>query len=302
MDIKLKKISDIDGESKKVNHNSETFNIFSKVKLFTMKWESYFQVYDKIFKKYKDQKVTFVEVGVSGGGSLFIWREYFGKQARIIGIDFNPAAKKLEKYGFEIFIGNQSDKNFWKEFYRKIGKIDILFDDGGHKNIQQITSFMESYNNINQNGIIVVEDTHTSYMKKKGFKNPSNYSFINFCNLIIENLHRRNPSANKSLNILSKKIDSIYFYDSIVSINFGQFKKLNQTRLLENNKKLRNYFIDFRHKGNFIKTINKFEKSFGKIDESSITYKLIRKLFHRNPLITMKEKIRIKKYQKILKL
>ena len=60
-------------------------------------------------------------------------------------------------------------------------------------------------------------------------------------------------------------------------------KKLNQTRLLENNKKLRNYFIDFRHKGNFIKTINKFEKSFGKIDESSITYKLIRKLFHRNP-------------------
>ena len=51
MDIKLKKISDIDGESKKVNHNSETFNIFSKVKLFTMKWESYFQVYDKIFKK-----------------------------------------------------------------------------------------------------------------------------------------------------------------------------------------------------------------------------------------------------------
>ena len=27
-------------------------------------------------------------------------------------------------------------------------------DDGGHKNIQQITSFMESYNNINQNGKI----------------------------------------------------------------------------------------------------------------------------------------------------
>ena len=194
------------------------------------------------------------------------------------------------------------DPFFWKKFYKKVGKIDVLLDDGGHKNIQQITSFMESYNNINQNGVIVVEDTHTSYMKKKGFKNPSKYSFINFCNLIIENLHRRNPSANKSLNILSKKIDSIYFYDSIVSINFGQFKKLNQTRLLENNKKLRNYFIDFRHKGNFIKTINKFEKSFGKIDESSITYKLIRKLFHRNPLITMKEKRRIKKYQKILKL
>ena len=277
-------------------------NSFKTAPKYSIKWSNYFEIYENLFKKFVNKKITFVEIGIGNGGSLFMWKKFFGKKARIIGIELNPDAKKLEKFGFEIFIGDQSDPFFWKKFYKKVGKIDVLLDDGGHKNIQQITSFMESYNNINQNGIIVVEDTHTSYMKKKGFKNPSNYSFINFCNLIIENLHRRNPSANKSLNILSKKIDSIYFYDSIVSINFGQFKKLNQTRLLENNKKLRNYFIDFRHKGNFIKTINKFEKSFGKIDESSITYKLIRKLFHRNPLITMKEKRRIKKYQKILKL
>ena len=277
-------------------------NSFKTAPKYSIKWSNYFEIYENLFKKFVNKKVTFVEIGIGNGGSLFMWKKFFGKKARIIGIELNPDAKKLEKFGFEIFIGDQSDPFFWKKFYKKVGKIDVLLDDGGHKNIQQITSFMESYNNINQNGIIVVEDTHTSYMKKKGFKNPSNYSFINFCNLIIENLHRRNPSANKSLNILSKKIDSIYFYDSIVSINFGQFKKLNQTRLLENNKKLRNYFIDFRHKGNFIKTINKFEKSFGKIDESSITYRLIRKLFHRNPLITMKEKRRIKKYQKILKL
>lgn len=275
---------------------------FKNAPKYSIKWSNYFEIYENLFKKFVNKKITFVEIGIGNGGSLFMWKKFFGKKARIIGIELNPDAKKLEKFGFEIFIGDQSDPFFWKKFYKKVGKIDVLLDDGGHKNIQQITSFMESYNNINQNGIIVVEDTHTSYMKKKGFKNPSNYSFINFCNLIIENLHRRNPSANKSLNILSKKVDSIYFYDSIVSINFGQFKKLNQTRLLENNKKLRNYFIDFRHKGNFIKTINKFEKSFGKINEGSITYKLIRKLFHRNPLITMKEKRRIKKYQKILKL
>lgn len=275
---------------------------FKNAPKYSIKWSNYFEIYENLFKKFVNKKITFVEIGIGNGGSLFMWKKFFGKNARIIGIELNPDAKKLEKFGFEIFIGDQSDPFFWKKFYKKVGKIDVLLDDGGHKNIQQITSFMESYNNINQNGIIVVEDTHTSYMKKKGFKNPSNYSFINFCNLIIENLHRRNPSANKKLNILSKKIESIYFYDSIVSINFGQFKKLNQTRLLENNKKLRNYFIDFRHKGNFIKTINKFEKSFGKINEGSITYKLIRKLFHRNPLITMKEKRRIKKYQKILKL
>ena len=51
------------------------------------------------------------------------------------------------------------------------GKLFVKTDTNKHKNIQQITTFMESYNHIKQNGIIVVEDTHTSYMKKKGFKN-----------------------------------------------------------------------------------------------------------------------------------
>ena len=48
-----------------------------------------------------------------------------------------------------------------------MGKIDILLDDGGHKNIQQITTFMESIRYIKKGGKIIVEDTHTSFMKKK---------------------------------------------------------------------------------------------------------------------------------------
>ena len=47
-----------------------------------------------------------MEVGVFSGGSLFMWKNYFGKNSRIIGIDLNPDAKKLENHGFEIFIGN----------------------------------------------------------------------------------------------------------------------------------------------------------------------------------------------------
>ena len=130
--------------------------------------------------------------------------KFFGKKARIIGIELNPDAKKLEKFGFEIFIGDQF-LFFGKNFIKKLEKL-MCYLMTAVKNIQQITSFMQSYNNINQNGIIVVEDTHTSYMKKKGFLNPSKLFFYKFCNLIIENLHRRNPSANKVLNILSKKI------------------------------------------------------------------------------------------------
>ena len=268
---------------------------------YSIKWNNYFDIYNNLFKKFVNKKITFVEVGIGNGGSLFMWRKFFGKKAKIIGIELNPEAKKLEKFGFKISIGDQSDPHFWKSFYKKYGKVDILLDDGGHRNIQQITTFMESYSHVKPNGKIVVEDTHTSFMKKKGFKNPSKYSFINFSKLIVENMHRRNPMLDKELNNLSKKIESVFYYDSIVSINFGSKKQFKKTILLENDSMKRDYFVDFRHRGSFINTLYKFEKLFGKINENTIVFKIIRKLFHRNLFITLNEKIKIKKYMRLLK-
>ena len=41
-------------------------------------------------------------------------------------------------------------------------------------------------------------------LKKKGFKNPSDYSFINFSKLIVESMHRRNPTLNKEFSAYQK--------------------------------------------------------------------------------------------------
>ena len=278
-------------------------NLYKHFKLSpknTIKWDNYFEIYDSIFKKYENKKITIVEVGVGNGGSLHMWKSFFKGNARVIGIDLNPDAKKLEKDGFEIFIGDQSDKNFWSSVYNEVGKIDILLDDGGHKNIQQITSVSESINSINENGMIIIEDTHTSYMKKKGFKNPSKVSFINYCNLLIESIHRRNPMLQKKINIFSEKIHSLQFFDSIVVINIAT-KILCESKICDNNKDGGFYFIDYRHNGYFIKTIALFDKIFGKINEDSFFYKLVKKIFHRNPLFSMYEKNEIKKYFKKLK-
>ena len=73
-----------------------------------------------------------------------MWRHFLGKKAKVIGIEMNPDSKKLENFGFEIFIGDQSSEKFWKKFFKKVGKIDILIDDGGHTNLQQITTLMQS--------------------------------------------------------------------------------------------------------------------------------------------------------------
>ena len=168
---------DLSKKSLDINSNLKLFQIYKNLKHVSLKSDTYFQVYEEIFNKFLGKNITFVEIGVLHGGSLFMWREYFGKQARIIGVDLHPKAKELEKYGFEIYIGSQSDIQFWKNFYTKVGKIDILLDDGGHGNVQQIVTLNEAINNINDDGVILMEDIHTSYLKK--FGNPSKYSFIN---------------------------------------------------------------------------------------------------------------------------
>ena len=108
---------------------SKIVKFFKSSPRYSIKWNNYFEIYENIFKKYVNKKITFVEIGIGNGGSLFMWRKFFGNKAKIIGIELNPDAKKLEKHGFEIYIGDQANPSFEK-FYKKIGKIDILLDDG----------------------------------------------------------------------------------------------------------------------------------------------------------------------------
>ena len=199
------------------------FKLFKKSKKFSIKWTNYFQIYEKIFSKYKNKKIKFVEIGVANGGSLFMWQKFFGKKAKIIGIDLNPKAKQLEKYGFKIYIGSQSDKKFWDDFYKKEGKIDLILDDGGHKNLQQISTVHYSLPHIKDGGKIIVEDTSLSYVKKE-FNNPSKYSFINYAKNIIDIIHRRSPLLNRKLNIYAKKIFMVEFFESIVVFSINSKK------------------------------------------------------------------------------
>ena len=69
---------------------------FNKSKYLSIKYKNYFPIYENIFKEYKNKKIIFVEIGVFSGGSLFMWREFFGKEARIIGVDLNEDALRFK--------------------------------------------------------------------------------------------------------------------------------------------------------------------------------------------------------------
>lgn len=209
-------------KSEAINSQLKLFDIYKRTHYLSVKHDSYFQVYDTIFRQYIDQPITFVEVGVQSGGSLFMWRDYLGPSARIIGVDINPASKKWEKEGFEIFIGDQSDPDFWDRFYKSTGPIDVLLDDGGHTNSQQIITSHKAMANIKDGGKLVVEDVHTSYMTMYG--NPSKYSFVNFSKRVIDSLNSRCPDVKTANNDYGKKVFSVAFYESIVVFNIDSKK------------------------------------------------------------------------------
>ena len=195
---------------------SSILELFNLSKKNSIKYEKYLSVYDEILSDYRGKDITFVEIGVLDGGSLEMWKKYFGKNAKIIGIDLNPKSKKFEQEGIEIFLGDQADKNFWESFFKKIGKVDIIIDDGGHTNKQQIVTTINSVKNINDGGMLVIEDTHSSYIRE--YANPHKYSFVNFSKKIIDDINYTffpSFSALKKFQLsLNKEIYSIRYFES----------------------------------------------------------------------------------------
>jgi len=184
------------------------------------KWMHYFEIYERYFKRFRNKEVHFLEIGVSRGGSLQMWKNYFGEKARIYGVDVNPHCKKFEENQVKIFIGDQANREFWNKFKKEVPKIDILLDDGGHTMVQQINTFEEMFDHISANGIYMVEDVCTSYWHRfgGGYKNPN--SFIEYSKDLIDALnawYSQNESIFK-VSEFTRQSYSINYYSSVVVI------------------------------------------------------------------------------------
>lgn len=184
------------------------------------KWEHYFAIYDAHFSRYRGSDVCVVEFGVNHGGSLQLWRKYFGSAAKIYGIDINPHCRQLEEQGVEIFIGDQGDRSFLRSLGAKIPRIDILIDDGGHTMDQQIATFEELFPHVSDHGIYLCEDTHTSYWRKFGGGYRRRESFVEYSKNWIDSLnawHSEEP-GKLSVGDFTRSARSVTYYDSVVVI------------------------------------------------------------------------------------
>lgn len=183
------------------------------------KWMHYFEVYDRHFSKYRGKELVLVEIGVFQGGSLQMWKNYFGDKVKVYGIDINPNCKQVEEENISILIGSQSDREFLRTVKQTIPPIDILIDDGGHTMRQQIVSFEELFDHVKPDGVYLCEDIHTSYNMNYGGGYKRKGTYIEYSKNFIDYLNAYH-STQKSLrvNSFTTSVNSLHYYDSMLVI------------------------------------------------------------------------------------
>lgn len=122
------------------------------------KWLHYFDVYHRHLARFCGTEVHILEIGAGSGGSLEMWRDYLGPEARVFGVDILEECKALEDDRIDIFVGDQADRTFWKSFRDSVSRLDVVIDDGGHEPEQQRISFEELFPFLSPGGVYLVED------------------------------------------------------------------------------------------------------------------------------------------------
>jgi hypothetical protein len=182
---------------------------------YVTKWTNYFPVYERHFAPYVGKSPLIFEIGVYKGGSLQLWKRYFGPRARIVGIDIDPSCKALEEEQISVRIGNQADQRFLQSVVDEFGAPDIVIDDGSHRSHDMKASFDLLFPAMKSSAVYVVEDLHANYWSSfgGGLYKPS--TFIERTKELIDEMHAERTRGALPATEYTSTIESITVYESI---------------------------------------------------------------------------------------
>lgn len=184
------------------------------------KWHHYFEIYHRHFEPLRGKRIKVVEFGVFHGGSLQMWKKYFGSSAEIIGVDIDPRCKSLDEPQITIEIGDQEDRGFLRSLLTRHGPFDLIIDDGGHQMKQQINTFEELYGGVKDGGIFLAEDLLTSYRPTFGGGCRRPGTFIEYSKALVDKLHAWHSHEPETFAVdqFTRTTFGLHFYDSVLVI------------------------------------------------------------------------------------
>ena len=131
----------------------------------------YGDVYNSFFDSKRIVTGKMLEIGLTWGYSMKMWKEYFFN-AEVYGMEydmgdgetFQNSLKELPDNMFDnIHYGDQSNRDDLSKLIAKYnGNFDIIIDDGGHCINEQCISLGYLFPYVKSGGYYVVEDLHTN--------------------------------------------------------------------------------------------------------------------------------------------
>lgn len=186
------------------------------------KWTHYFPAYEEHFGKFVNQSMTMLEIGLGKGGSLQMWKRYFGPVAHIVGIDIRPRAKEYEEHQITVEIGDQGDSDFLAKVVDEYGPFDVILDDGSHQMEHMAASFKHLYPTMSGTGVYAVEDLHTCYREGYGGGYRRDGTFIEIAKGLVDELNADLSGQALEATAFSRSTVSMHFYTAIVFFERGR--------------------------------------------------------------------------------
>jgi 23S rRNA U2552 (ribose-2'-O)-methylase RlmE/FtsJ len=108
--------------------------------------------YDKVLKEGRSKAKNVMEIGVAGGGSLELWRDYYPKKTNIHAIDIHH----FEIEGIKRKVGDAYTEEMASRF--KDDYFDVIIDDGTH-NLDDWYKLVDLYlPKVKEGGRLIIED------------------------------------------------------------------------------------------------------------------------------------------------
>lgn len=120
---------------------------------------NYLDKYEFFLKKFKNEAINVLELGVFGGSSLRLWKNYFS-QAVITGVDIEPSCVNYRQERIDIVIGDLANTDVLEDL--KQVNPTIIIDDASHFWSHQIKALFTLFDSLPHGGVYILEDMETS--------------------------------------------------------------------------------------------------------------------------------------------